>query len=90
MLEFPEFKEKCKVGKLEFEIMDLSVRFIDSVERNPELYCDNEILKDGSTLTDEEILTLGSRTRYEIVQKILDITNPDRHKKSEGEEGKKQ
>ena len=31
MLEFPEFKEKCKVGKLEFEIMDLSVRFIDSV-----------------------------------------------------------
>lgn len=89
MTEFPEFREKCKVGKLEFEIMDLSVKFIDMVERNPELYNDNEILKDGSTLTDEEILTLGSRTRYEIVQKILDITNPDRHKKSEGEEGKK-
>lgn len=89
MIEFPEFREKCKAGKLEFEIMDLSVKFIDMVERDSELYNDNEILKDGSTLTEDEILTLGSRTRFEIVQKILDITNPDRHKKSEGEEGKK-
>lgn len=89
MIEFPEYREKAKIGDIEFEIMDLSVKFFEEVERDNELYNDNNILKDGTTLTDAQILKLGNRSKLAIVNKVLDITNPDRDKNTDEEVEKK-
>jgi len=88
MTEFPEFRESAKIGDVEFEIMDLSVGFFDKVERDGSFFNDIEILKDGSTLTEEQILKLGNRAKLAIVNKILDLTNPDRNKEGKGSEKK--
>lgn len=89
MIEFPEFREKAKIGGIEFEVMDLSVAFFDRAERNPELFNDIEILKDATTLTDEQIAKLGSRSKTEIVKRVLEITNPDYEKTKEDDYEKK-
>lgn len=89
MIEFPEFREKAKIGGIEFEVMDLSVAFFDRAERNHELFNDIEILKDATTLTDEQIAKLGSRSKTEIVKRVLEITNPDYKKTKEDDYEKK-
>lgn len=86
MIEFPTYKEDAKIDDIEFQIMDLSVGFFDRVDKDNSLYNDTEILKDGSTLSDEEIQGLGSRAKVAIVTKILDLTNPDRHKTDDTED----
>jgi len=90
MIEFPTYEEQGKVKDLEFTITDLSVKFFDKVDKDNSHYNDFEILKDGSNLTDEQILSLGARTKIEIVNAILDLTNPDRNKTDNEEvDGKK-
>ncbi len=89
MIEFPEFREKAKIGELEFEIMDLSISFFDKTDKDSEHYNDTEILRDATTLSEDEIQSLGNREKLKIVEKILDITNPNRHDKSEENEDTK-
>ena len=89
MIKFTEYREKAKLGDLEFEVTDLKVSFFKKMEDDPTLYNDLEIIRQGSTLSEEEIQSLGSRTKADIANKILDITNPDRHNDSEDSEGKK-
>ena len=80
MITFPTYEEKAKIGDIEFAICDLSVGFFDKVDKDNSLYNDREILKDASTLTDEQIEKVGTRAKVGIVNAILDLTNPDRHK----------
>jgi len=91
MIEFPTYEKKAKIRDLEFIIRDLSIKFFDLVEKNPDHYNDLEVLKDGSNLTDDEILALGDREKIAIIEEILTLTNPTREnqKDSEDESGKK-
>lgn len=86
MLTFPTYTTKSQIDGLEFEISDMSVGFYDRIEKDPSLYNDREILKDATTLTDEQIDNLGIRTKLSIVEAILDLTDPTRHDKKEGKE----
>ena len=89
MIEFPEIKEKATYKDLKFHITDLPISFFSRIDQDSELYNDTEILRNGTTLSEDDIQSIGVRAKKAIVEKILDITNPDRHQSSEGEEGGK-
>jgi len=89
MIEFPEFKEKAKIRDLEFEVKDLSVSFFSQTDKDELFYNDVNILRDATTLSEDEIQSLGVREKQAIVEKILDITNPDRNEISEDIENEK-
>ena len=75
---FPTYEEIGKTKDYEFVVKDLSVSLLLKIERNPNLSTPYNILKDATTLTDEQMETLTEAEVGKILEHIYDISNPDK------------